>query len=610
MHYETLFETLKARRIRELETAEFENGLIVTAGPGHTPESTAFSRLHCVRTSTEWYADAKLCGICPKERGEEILRAAAACQSRRTGEEEEGNFLWYAEETRVFDTNGGFFAMMPLMRLLVLCPETVPDKERGLIEGMVRRSLVWFTRCCGSTPKMYYTNPIISAAACLYTGAVIAGDETAISHAEAFLKPYFAYTDARGWGWGESVSPAYLMEILPPLRLLAVVAGKRGDAALAEKCTGYIEKLLSWVRVHGELEFVPAIRNYNTEGLPENKSAAKLFAGVTDDLGAMRLTLVNAVLFRAYIENYDENHRLALAEQAAGFRRERVFDDQYAVTWCGERIHFGTLTRFPGMPGCNQNPGWGIGWQSMPVCFAVRGEGLGYLRWEVTCGERRRCFPKEEILKPNGANASLFNEEWLPEMYTLSVQDGNIALVLRRMNHLHNTASEIADELAVPGFSGTVRECSSEGLAWTVLCYPDGACVCAAALDGMTLHANEAGDPVRDASPCRQEVECGENTAHMSGRDVRFTTVRQLHYRGENIRLDARSTETAWAIVCLDETPADLPAFLAGVHAGSEAFDTTDVPRDPDTFIRRFTLSCGERRVVLEHDPYEACFGI
>lgn len=604
MEYEVLLAALAAKRRAELGKAEWDQDLIRHRGPGHTPDTAKAEWLHGVCGSSAWYADAKMLGLCSPERGVRILRAVAAHQSHKAGLREEGDFTWYAEEDHVHDFNGGFFTMMPLLRLLTLSPELVTAEERAEIDAMIRQSLKWFGRYCTTTPELYYSNPTISAAVCLYVGAVTVGDADSLEKAERFLTRYFDYTVRRGWGWGESISPSYIMEILPPLKLLQRTARGR-DEALAAVCGELMEELLIWVRFHGDAEFVPAIRDYNTIGLPENTSPAKLFAGVTDDPEKFVLPYSTALLFEEEIRAYDANHAKALELQKRTSFTKRVFDDKYAVTWAGKKIHLGTLTEYPVMPGCNQNPLWGIGWQSMPVSFVAKGENLGYLRWEVTAAGRRRCFPNETRHAPTELNAALFNEAWLPDMYTLAAQEENAALVLRRIYNLHNEASEIADELAIPSFAGSVETAEHQGLDWALLRFKSGAGLVLAALNGMTLHVLGDGGVKRDEKPAAQKLVTGTYTAFMSGKDVTSATLTQYHYRGEDRRLDVKATETAWAFIALDEAPEDFAAFLKDVSVRSEMIYTLEVPRYPDTCLRRYTLTVGGRTVTLEHDPFE-----
>lgn len=624
MFYEQILEKAKSNRAAALANMKLEDHLVLQLSPGHTSVVCHMNRLHNVISTAVYYADKTALGQMEPEQGLAILQKLAAMQVNQPGAVSDGNFLWYAEETRAQDLNAAFFILMPMLKLRMTAPENITPEQLAVMDKMMQRALPWFSYYC-SNAEFYYSNPTISNAACLYSIASLSGNSAKQEEAHIFLRRLFDYCGKRGWGWGESVSPSYIMEIVPPLKVISSFAVQCGDTEIAEGADALIRDLTEWFMFQGEMEVAPAVRNYNTAGSPENSCGIKAIAGVTDDAAKFHLTLFDTMMFREELQQYGERHRRCLELQSTGVYEKRVFDDKKAVTWMGKNAKLGTLTEFPLMPGCLQNPTWGVGWQSMPIVFVVRKENMGYLRWQVTSGDRRRCFPHETRHQHNNDNAALFTERWYPDMYTLAAQNENIAVVMRRINGLHNSARSITDEFAVGSFSGEAEILSVNGIDWAILHYPGKATVLLGALHGFTVHpaeeivprrpeekltsimgiADDTGDFRRDPYRRPQKLTLGKSTGMRGTVKTDYLTVTQTLYEGEETRLDFRSLETSWAMIVLDRELDDAEAYLKTVEVRLESVADMEVYRLKDAMINRITLTAEGKTVTLTHDPYD-----
>ena len=148
-----------------------------------------------------------------------------------------------------FNLNAAFFILMPMLKLRMVAPEHIPPSHEKILNTMMQKSLPWFSYYCDNA-EFYYSNPTISNAACLYSIASLSGDVKQLEKAQSFLRRLFDYCKRRGWGWGESISPSYVMEIVPPLKVIAAFAEKCGDRETADGAAELMNNLTEWFMFH------------------------------------------------------------------------------------------------------------------------------------------------------------------------------------------------------------------------------------------------------------------------------------------------------------------------------------------------------------------------
>ncbi len=625
MTYEEIYEKAKQRTEDEYKSQVLEDGIVVMFGPGNTWAVSKLNKCHAVHLTAFYYAALRATGGIDAAKGKELLENIAKYQVMGTGTRQDGNFLRYTEETVIQDYNAANFMCEAFLKLLLFFESELSAEEKELIYSMFEKSLVWFGSYCKNA-ELYYANAVLSNLSCYYCISNLLNKNKA--EALEAVEKFFGYTEKRGWGWGENLSPGYLMAIIIPLRLISTYAKKYGEQSISDRAEALIGGLLKFHAFHGDLEPAPAIRNYNTRGDWTRPRQTKLITGVTDDPNEGKLEFLDLLLYEDEIRHNSENRKACEKLWAQKTLVTHIFDNAYATTYRGENVHLGTINEFPFMQSTMQNPSWGTGWQSLPVVFTVRGEQMAYLRYEVTANGRRRCLPHETRYQPNDINASLFNERLYPDMYTISAQRENLALAVRRVVGLHNSISELVDEFAVANFKGDAKVYNVGGIDFAVLRYENTpVTVILAALHGITLHKEGKAFPQpettsvlgpdretvklegleRDGARCPQRLEIGERLTKLTmWEDTTrpFLTVSQTMYKGEDRRLDVRVLETSWAVITLDRRLDDAEEYLKSIKISLESVHDYEKPRWQDTMIYKATLEAEGKKVELCYDPY------
>ncbi|MEF3302083.1 hypothetical protein [Paenibacillus sp. GYB003] len=570
---------------------DWDSGLIRANGPGHTREVSKLAQTHAGRTSAAYYAAAVLCGQMDEAFGSEILRALRALQIVDESSPYNGAFFWYREETQVSDSNAAFFTLMPIVCVALCRPERIPSEHRREIDDMMRQALNWFAHET-EDPSLYYPNKIVSDGALYAAMSQLLGDRGHYGKAVHFFERWCAYTTARGWGWGENISPGYIRIIVTALRLACMALGPE-QAGLRARLRAHMETLLAYSAFHGDYEFVPAIRSYNFEGhTRQNSLMLRLIGAIaSDDERLFRKEgLWHWVNFTLLFERELETPPQPLTLPVPRQRKERVFDDCYATSWIGHTGRLGSLNRFPVIPGSYQWPTWGLAWQTFPVSFSIDDEQISYLRWLIREGDRVRSHPAKSYGE-NYLSPALFRESYYPDIRLRSAQHGHALVVVRSMSGVHHHFSEAADEWMIQRFAGSVSTYESEsGVSWIVLHF-GAADVAVAALGGITSDMGRHG-------AIEPEVE-------QEGDRV---TIRQVLYRGEEKLHHIARLETGWAVVHLDRKLAEseLHQRLDRLRIEDRSFRDGEVPRAPHDELREVRLFDGDNRLVeLRIDPYD-----
>lgn len=471
-----------------------------------------------------------------------------------------GCMRWYREEPCIRDTNGAFFVLKPIVMTMLFCAKEVSESEQAIILSMLRTAGRWFLNEC-TNHGYFYPNKIASDGAMLLAIGTLIRDDTLLSHAQTFWDEWIDYVDKYGWGWGENASECY-----------SSITASALDLALCclEEHTERFRKLfkarsilMDYIAYHDGYEFVPAIRTYNFEGLVRNKNLMNV-AHITDELfrpqdsGIEYENLATMILHQLspeYVPRPDEN----------SFHTEKIFGNAYAATYKGRNIRLGTVSRFPVMPGCYQNVGWGLGWQSAPVSVLALKHETGFLRFAAVCGEKLHTHPAYDK-RYAYLHTHLFSDENIPEINTFCNQVNHTAVIVRTVSHIANKASYLADEWCFQHFDGELLEYEE----WVVFDYGD--CVFAA------KPFNGAAKIIR------------------SGTNVRLA---QIFHEGAERLLVCRRWITAWAAVVLDN-PKNWKAQLDEIQTLYADVPDVRFPRE----MNCFSIACGDAK--LDFDPYIA----
>ncbi len=523
-------------------------GLLRQDGPGHTVECRALSAVHDGRATAEWVAlRCLLRGPTPEEQPaiDALLRLqVTAPESPRFG-----CSRWYGEETTTHDTNAAFFICRLLAVRWLLDARCADTPAGAVLRPYFARSAAWFAHECRE-PILYYTNKILSDGCIALALAHILDEPGLRAEAEAFLDRWCAYTENRGWGWGENLSVGYAAVILDAfwLALQVLPVGERRQRLLRLH-----DKLVENLAFHAPEQPVPAIRTYNFAGETRCRGGIYSVLGLMAfDPGATPAWLSALLLANSGSDVQARVTAVCASRSTAPVRRrtQRIFDDTVATTYIEGGARLGTINRFPVMPGCNQHLTWGLGWQSMPASFLVQDRNYGYVQWETRLADGgRRTHPSSAFLGGHSAPA-LFAEALLPEMVSVSRQQDRVAVTVRSVLRLANVCGGLWDQWRVPSFCGQCRVDGQEVRSpqtigtegWGVLLYPG----CAVALRALQVLPYGAAAPLT-------------GTARVEWQDGALL-VRQILWPGPATQLLQERVECGWVTV-----------LLPGVADGSEA---------------------------------------
>lgn len=569
-------------------------GLLRQEGPGHTVEVRQLAAVHEGRATAEWVAlRCLLRGPTPEELP--VLAALAGLQVTEVGHPRFGCSRWYGEETAVHDTNAAFFITRLLAVRWQLDPGCAATPVGALLRPYFERAAVWFAHECRE-PSLFYPNKIISDGCLCVALAQVLDDRELRATAEAFLDRWCTYTERRGWGFGENLSTGYAAVILDAF-WLALSFLPQG--ALRQRLLALQDELIENLAFHAPEQLVPAIRSYNFAGETRCRGGIYGVLGLVDCEPGTAPAWLSALLLQ--VNGVDVQTRVAqLREQRpiGGVRRrtQRVFDDTAATSYIEGALRLGTLNRFPAIPGCNQHPTWGLGWQSMPTAFLVADQNYGFVQWETRLKDGdRRAHPSSGFLTGH-ATPALFAERWLPEMLTLCRQQDRVAVTVRTVFRLANQCERLADQWRVPAFRG---ECWVDGQAvrcpqtvavpgWAVLLYPGGA-VAIRALQPLNVGADTV-------TPAALRVAWDADTLLLC----------QTLWEGPAARLEQERVESGWITVLLPgvASGAEAEACLAAYRIEDRWEADGELPRQSWQHRRRVNVTGPDVNLEFEVDPW------
>lgn len=465
MNREELFNQLYEKLEKNVSIHE---GMVIHNEPGHTREVSKLQRTHCGRRTARYYSAMTMLGKLDEALGKQMLEELSKLQQLDTSKKKYGCFRWYKEETDIEDSNAAFFIIAPLIMVKLFAENKLYDSHKKLIDKMLKSAVKWFEYEYDHHCILYYSNKILSDGAMLLAISHDIGYIPGLEKGIAFFKRWLEYTRARGWGWGENISPIYTGVILDAI-VVAEHILKKVDIDLYKELEKIKMQLIEYIRFHDGKEFVPAIRSYNFDGNYMNKGSINLISGVraciddlipnenVDSIAGGIITLVVHMQGKelSVDANQDDSYEKRGEIVSPRTRVERIFDDKFAYSWIGKEIRLGSINQFPVIPGCYQQKTWGLGWQSMPVNFVVNEELAGYLRYYVNTSKTIRTHPARDYATAY-LSPALFEEDYLPKMVTTCVQKENVLIAVRSAEKINNVVSELIDEWVLHHWQGEV----------------------------------------------------------------------------------------------------------------------------------------------------------
>lgn len=458
-----------------------------------------------------------------------------------------GCMKWYRESTRIQDTNSAFFTLRNICYTLKFCKHNIPKAELDIIFPFLRTAVNWFKKEC-SCAQFFYPNKTMSDGALLVLLSDLLNDKTLIDNSIDFWIRWMDYTDEYGWGWGENTSKEYT-NVMKEALIIALMGLKQAPSVYNRLLSVY-KRMLEYCAYHGEYEFTPSIRTYNYTGkaiIGKNPADKDIFnfEHIDNEAIAQIIILQNA-------PNVD------LTPDQSNFHKERIFGDSYALTYKGENIRLGSVTKFPVMRNCYEGRGWGLGWQSMPVSAIALKHETAFMRFVTISNGELRCHMSTGIRDKN-----LFPDLNIPKIYTCANQEKNMAVVVRMVEQIANTSSFFSDEWYFQNFNGKIQTFGE----WYIFNYGDCA-LCIKSFDNK-LEIQQDGNKVR---------------------------LINKFYEGEEQLLVINRDIHSWAIVALDNCN-NIEKELSEIQTSKKTLFDPRYSR----FSQPFILTCGES--VLNFDP-------
>ena len=544
--------------IEYLKRVILDDNIVRQCLPPHTAEVESLSVCHNGVETANYYFVSKYFDY--EIDGEGIVAELEKMQITDKNFGPYGCMRWYREETRVADSNGAFFILMPLALTLRFCEEKLSEKEKTVLLRMLERGAHWFTSECKGA-ILYYPNKIVSDGAMLMLCSFLLKSEEVKNEARAFWRRWIAYTQDGGWGWGENTSASYSVIILNALNL--TLCGLEESDELYAPLFALRSVLINYMCYHEGYEFVPSIRSYNFTGEIMQSNPYDLIYDKEIVMEQGVYAIGTCSVFTARIL-YSFAPKYIPQPDTGDFHKERIYEDSYAVTYKGENVRLGTISHFPVMRECAQNNGWGLAWQSMPVSALAKAHSLAFLQFRSESDGMVRSHPAYDQHSAYLDN-KLFAGENIPLENTYSTQEGNTAIVVRDLRFIANSVSYFADEWLVQRFRGEVIEYKN----WTVFHYGD--CVVAVCSPLNPTKLKKEGDTVRLAQVC---------------------------YEGEEKLLIQREWTGVWCIVALDNPDGWQKAL------DEKEVKIQDAPDGltPRIHYPQLKIRCGETEMLF--DPF------
>jgi len=563
---------------------EIKDGLVQNDIYGHTCEVASLRVNHSGLLTAKYYVSAMLTGKITEEEGFELLKGIYSLRIEADNKHS-GCLRWYAEETKINDTNGAFFIVMPLAFIYLYHSEILPNSHKDMLKKIFGYCYIWFYDQC-SAPALYYTNKIMSDGALLLAISTFLGNESGINKSIEFWNSWCDYTLTYGWGSGEIMSSTYqhaiLIAFFMTIKILEVTNSHKN---LITKLNDLTKISIDNLLFHNGKAFVPAIRTYNFWGEYSHPKASNailglaLWSDVYKDYGLE--AIYSLPIDIELSEDYFKNHPFDVPEpKTPRISKQKIWEDTYAYTYISKAYALGTLSQFPAQKGSYQA---GIGWQSMPVAFSVPEKQLSFLRFRAISEGVERAHPALD--KNSSRHLRLFSETTSPEIRTICSQNENIAIVNRSLENISNNASEIVDEWVIQDFSDMCYIKTINQREWIILDYIK----CRIAI--TALSSMDYGN------------EDYEKGTYKIEKNSSLLKIMHFFYKGEEKLIRQHRLENAWIVVALDDAE-NIGETLKHIQISDKVYLDGILPRQPYEKLRTTTVLKDEKEVVtLTIDP-------
>lgn len=446
-------------------------GLWTLPGPGHTPDTRDLAFQHPARESAWLLVAAGMDGVLDRIDAGRVLAALRAMQS---GEEpRRGCFRWSWEDRSITDTNGSFFTGLALIVLHHEFRDRLATEDRALLSAMLGELGLWFDSELRKqdTGSLRYPNKCLGDLVCGWLLAEINGRVT--PELAARLGTAAAYYRDTPWGWGEHLSDIYATVMKFELTALFLYARQLDPAVLAAY-EGLFRELLTLDARFAGGPRVPALRSYALQQSPSKEEASlRPFLDALEPWTEAMPRRLFAPL-RSLAHGRGFKSRFAVSPDWSEDVAVPCFGQALAFARVTDFYRLGVMSRYPLMDD-TEHAGWGLCWQSMPVCYWNRNGDWAFLQWEASENGIAHAHP---ALSRHHRGHVQLTETATPPIVgeTVGGRAGPAFQVLRRMPRLAPGWPEVIDRFRLlDGTAATVVESHEAGWHVLTLDYPAAA---------------------------------------------------------------------------------------------------------------------------------------
>ncbi|NDV61729.1 hypothetical protein G0Q06_04635 [Puniceicoccales bacterium CK1056] len=460
-----------------------EVGLWYSPGPGHTFAVQGLERVHIGRAAANRLLNAAAMNRLDEIESTWVLKALRNMQDLDPDSQTYGCMRWYAEETKVDDTNAAFFIGLPLIVIKSQYSEQLEPDGLEILDTILGDLQTWFVGAVYDHPRVYYPNKFLGDLVCAWLLLDRSGNEEQMSSVANEMLKSANYWTEHGWGWGEHMSDGYTGVCLNELSLLLCLSENLPEPVRGAY-TGLINDLLTIEDIYGGLPRVPAVRSYAFTNSPKHQNYRDIVRDWrTEEFMAQK----DSLNLGHILNNLDWHNRVAPRKPQGTHIQIKCFNNNFAQAWLQDDIRVGSLSAFPLMPTAEHN-GWGLAWQSFPVALWKPEGDWGFLQWLVEEDGSQRAHPAIEWGSAylNNALSEAISPPIVGQTYTLQHQ-GNI-LVLRILPATDMNWEMAADQYRIINNHGEIEALSQKGNWSQLLLDYEGRQVSINHIDLMDLH--------------------------------------------------------------------------------------------------------------------------
>jgi hypothetical protein len=274
------------------------------------------------------------------------------------------------------------------------------------------------------------------------------------------------------WGWGEHMSNIYGATCADLFSQYLLFSKEKGGRVYGEY-QELLNELLHLEDLYDGGPRIPLIRSYSFKSRSTNenfrdgiKKWDPSMARINNNYwraGALR----SALLYEAGWHEKIEPPRAKPAKNI----EVPCFGDKKSVSYLLDDIRLGSITEFPVMPEA-ENLGWGLAWQSFPVCmWRPDGDDWMFLQWQTFEDDQVRAHPAHHRTGPRA-----LSDEVNPPIFgrTYAIQDDGDVLVLRIMPKIVSDWDMVKDSFKLATCTGELSEANVEGsFSQLLIKYPE-----------------------------------------------------------------------------------------------------------------------------------------